>query len=170
MIKAYQILELFSEQARKLSVYEDKLTDVREEWLENLIRIFIWRDAQECERRMTEVRTLIHRSVKLKRSGKLPGKEFFIKVLWDEAENFGDRSEIDSILDELTENAVRNMKHGDQSKKSATGREREKLKMFIRDYVEWLSDNLSVSPIVNTSSVLNELNELLKKYPLESRD
>lgn len=167
MIKAYRILELFSEQARRQNAYEDKLTDVREEWLEHLIKIFMWRDAQECDQWMTEVRILIHRSVKLKSNGKLPKKEFFIKVLWDEAENFGDRSEIDSILDELTENAVRNIKYGEQSKKFMTGKEREKLKKFIRDYVEWLADNLSVSPIINTLSVLNELKELLKKYPTE---
>ena len=129
----------------------------RRQIIKHLMKIFYYRSFTESKKHwIGEVHDFLHESGTLKGSNKKPKKSFIFEYLWEEKKEVFENNH-DKFVREL------NRKYSGDFYEVTSDSNCVK---FCRDYMEWLSERLSMEDFLEYEEVEREIEELLKNYPL----
>lgn len=121
--------------------------------IEHLLKIFYFRDSTgDYSHWSSEVYAFVHFVPKIKKSNKAPKKGFIKKNLWDY------KKDVFSIIHKkLLEDFIEDIGTVLYDSRAA---------FFCEDYMEWLSEALSLNNVVSFKEVKTILDTLVKRYPV----
>lgn len=140
------------EMAENRKAVKDRLISYRtKEMIEHLIRLIIFNSPKNKNHWRGEVYGLLNDIPLMKHNKKPPNRNFIFQTIW---EYYGDR------LDYLTESVLRQ----EPKEKLKTDKKisdfADEIYIKVKDYVFWLSKELSEKAVVTKQEVYNKLEEL----------
>lgn len=141
---------------RKSALYV-KLMTQSSPVIEHLLKIFYHREYSETvlfwEK---ELYKFFHKVAFLKENNKFPNKKFLMDALWFSSSDLFDSRDHQDYVDDINEDCAKNF--GYISKLSPYA------KSFCHDYMNWISEELSITGMVSREDIIKEVEKLLLKY------
>lgn len=146
-------MRILKEYAMPLDRIGISLNLISDRLIEHLLKIFYYRNSLGSLRHwVSEVYAFVHTVPKTKKTNKPPKKKFIYKNLWGYKEDI-----FESVHKMLIRSFSTRYGHITLDPRA---------KIFCEEYIEWLSDHLSVTNEVSLEEISDHLRYLIRRYPL----
>ena len=138
---------------------ESSITNLSRPIVVHLIKIYLWRDTTYKNHWISELNGFLNSVPKLKGKNRYPKSKDLYRWLWTESRKENFSKTLYSVIDQVDmgEGEFKDLKRPD-------GVDIDKVKMFVEEYMMWISQELSVSGEIMLSEIRSKIDSLLKKH------